>query len=121
MLKNNSFELRLMSKKAFQNLKLAIPHAPILSLPDFSKTFIVEGDASRVGVGVVLLQERPKVIFSQALHRSNLLLLTYEKEIFASVLIIQNRRLYLLGRQFIVRTNHQSLRHLWTQKITIMA
>lgn len=43
---------------------------------------------------------------------------TYEKEMVALVLAVQKWRPYLLGRQFIVRTDHQSLKHLWVQKIT---
>ncbi|KDP33197.1 hypothetical protein JCGZ_12719 [Jatropha curcas] len=39
----------------------------------------------------------------------------------ALVLAVQKWRSYLLGQKFIVRTNHQSLKHLWNQKITFAA
>ena len=46
---------------------------------------------------------------------------TYEKEILALVLVVQKWRPYLLGRKLIVRKDYQSLKHLWTQKITTVA
>lgn len=58
MLKNNSFQWTNIAWEAFHNLKRATsePHVP--ALPDFSKSFIVECDASGVGrIGAVLMQE----------------------------------------------------------------
>lgn len=67
MLKRNSFEWSKAADEAFERLKLAMTKAPILSLSDFSKTFIVECDAYGIGVGAVLLQDKPIAFFSQAL------------------------------------------------------
>ena len=55
MLKNNSFDCSDKVGEAFQQLKMAMTQALVLSLPDFSKSFIVECDASRSGIGAVLL------------------------------------------------------------------
>lgn len=117
----DSFQWSPASEEAFQKLKIAMTQAPVLSLLDFSKTFIVECDASGHGVGAILLQERPISYFNQVLRGKHLLLSTYEKEILPLALAIQKWRPYLLGKQFMVRTDHQSLKHLWSQKIVTTA
>ncbi|KAL9427055.1 hypothetical protein AB3S75_033777 [Citrus x aurantiifolia] len=118
MLKKDSFSWTPAAEEAFKKLKEAMTKAPVLALPDFSKKFIIECDASGLGIGAILMQERPIAFFNQALQGKNLLLSTYEKEILALVLAVQKWRLYLLGRQFIVKTDHQSLKYLWSQRIT---
>lgn len=51
------------TEQAFQALKLALTSAPVLALPDFSKTFVVEINASDKGIGVVLQQDGHPIAF----------------------------------------------------------
>jgi hypothetical protein len=121
MLKKNNFTWTVAIEGAFENLKQIMIQAPMLALPDFSNEFVVECDASGVGTGAVLQQERPIAFFSQALQGNQLLLSTYEKEILALVMAVQKWWPYLLGRHFIVRSDQHSLKYLWSQKISTMA
>lgn len=53
--------------------------APVLSLPDFAKTFMVEADAFSGGLGVGLMQkDRPITLYNKAISGRALGSLTYE-------------------------------------------
>ena len=44
-------------ERAFQELRNRISHPPILKISDVSETFILQTDASHIGIGAVLFQE----------------------------------------------------------------
>jgi hypothetical protein len=68
---------------AFQALKSALCHSPVLALPNFAKPFVIETDASDSGLGAVLMQDgHPLAFFSKALGPKSRGLSTYEKEFF---------------------------------------
>ena len=48
---------------AFQNLKEAVSHPPVLALPDFSQPFLVECDALSYGIGAVLMKPVDQLLF----------------------------------------------------------
>jgi hypothetical protein len=57
MKKGVSFRWGAIQDQAFHTLIDKLTHAPLLQLPDFSKTFVLECNASGIGIGGVLLQE----------------------------------------------------------------
>lgn len=90
---------------------LTRPHA--LALPDFSKPFFIECDASSKWVGAILMQQgMPISILSQTLKRKTLLLSIHEKKFYAIVMAIQKWKAYLLGRCFIITIYYQILKYL---------
>jgi len=67
----------------------------------------------------VLMQEfHPIAYFSKALSPKHQAQSIYEKEFMAVVLAIEKWRPYLLGRHFMIRTDHFSLKYLMEQKFT---
>ncbi|WZZ03296.1 hypothetical protein YC2023_089217 [Brassica napus] len=88
--KNAGFKWEQAQEKAFQMLKVKLTHAPLLVLPDFSKTFEIECDASGVGIGAVLMQYRkPIAYFSEKLGGATLNYPTYDQELYALVRALQ--------------------------------
>lgn len=90
---------------------------PVLALPDYNKPFVLESDASGTGLGVVFMQEgRPIAYWSKSLSAKDQVLSTYKKELMAVVLVLK-WRYYLLGRHFLIKTDHQSLKYLLEQRV----
>lgn len=66
--KDQPFKWGEEQAKAFETLKAILVSAPLLQFPNFDKTFKVECDASKVGIGAVLIQDlKPISYFSEKL------------------------------------------------------
>ena len=103
---------------AFEALKEVLCKSPVLMNPDFAKQFILQTDASNRGVGAVLSQlddegrDRPIAYFSRKLLPREERYSTVEQECLAIKLGVEAFKVYLIGRPFIVQTDHRSLKWL---------
>ena len=118
LLKKDAFVWSDKATAAFEELKSAMTSAPVLALPDFSKAFVIECDASGVGIGAVLMQGgRPIAFMSKALSERSQQLSTYEREMLAILHAVTKWRPYLIGRRFTIRTDQRSLPYFMSQRI----
>lgn len=114
----DAFNWTSTATTAFEALKQAMVEAPVLRLPNFELDFIIETDASNVGIGAVLMQDNhPISYYSKKLGPKLQVASTYIKELHAIVEAVHKWRQYLLGRFFIIRTDHKSIKELLQQVI----
>ena len=108
------------TEAAFNNLKNAIRHAPVLLLPDPKLPFVIHTDASGFATGAVLQQDQgnglqPIAFMSKKLLDAETRYPVHEQELLAIVQACQQWRHYLVGAQFRVLTDHRSLQFFQTQ------
>ena len=107
---------------AFLDLKKAMTTAPVLVHPDPKRKYVVETDASRLGMGATLLQDhghglQPCAYFSKGLTKAQANYSPYDLEATALRAALQHWSHYLLGQHFVVRTDHLALTSLFTQPV----
>ena len=106
---------------SFRTLRQALCDSPILATPDFGKPFVLCTDASDVGVGAVLAQvqdgvEHPVTYISRKLLKHERNYATVEKEGLAIKWALERLQYYLLGREFVLITDHAPLKWMITNK-----
>ena len=99
---------------AFKRLKDALMNPPVLAHPDFEKPFIVDIDASSIGIGCVLSQsinglERPICYASHKFTQTERNWHTTHREGYGVIIAIRAFKSYLYGRKFLIRTDHKAL------------
>ena len=115
--KNVSFIWEKDEQESFDTLKKLLCSSPIIAYPESSATFILDTDASNVGIGAVLSQiingeERVIAYGSRILTKAERQYCITRRELLAAVFFTKYFRHYLTGRKFLLRTDHASLRWL---------
>ncbi len=121
--KNKVFEWTPVCEESFKNLKEALIQPPVLSYPisDIDAIFVLDADASLYSIGAVLSQvqdgkEKPLAYASRKLNLAQQRLCVTYRELLALVYFVRFFKHYLIGRRFIARVDHGSLRWLYNFK-----
>ncbi|GJY25621.1 putative reverse transcriptase domain-containing protein [Tanacetum coccineum] len=115
--KNVKFDWSEKAEATFQLLKQIFCSAPILALPEGSENSVVYCDASRKGLGAVLMQKEKVIAYASRqlkIHEKNYT--THDLELGAVVFALKMWRHYLYGTKCVVFTDHKSLQHILDQK-----
>ncbi|GJY08533.1 putative reverse transcriptase domain-containing protein [Tanacetum coccineum] len=115
--KNVKFDWSEKAEAAFQLLKQKLCSALILALPEGSENFVVYCDASRKGLGAVLMQREKVIAYALRqlkIHEKNYT--TRDLELGDVVFALKMWRHYLYGTKCVVFTHHKNLQHILDQK-----
>ncbi|KAK7264749.1 hypothetical protein RJT34_32359 [Clitoria ternatea] len=115
--KGQPFVWTTQCENSFQELKDRLTSAPVLVLPDPHRSFEVYCDASKQGLGSVLMQDKKVVAYaSRQLRQHEINYPTHDLELAAVVFALKIWRHYLYGATFDVFSDHKSLKYLFDQK-----
>ena len=104
-------------ERSFQELKNRLVTAPVLVLSTVGVGFVVFSDASRQGLGCVLMQNGRMIAYaSRQLKNHETNYPTHDLELAAVVFALKIWRHYLYGETCQIFTDHKSLKYLLTQK-----
>jgi hypothetical protein len=108
---------------AFDTLKHALTNAPVLRTYDRDLTCTVVADASSShgAIGAALMQDdghgpRPIAYFSRKMTSAERNYPTRDQELLAIRDALHQWKHYLLGVSFVIHSDHESLKYLFTQK-----
>ena len=115
--KNAPFNWNDKCAQSFEELKKRLTSAPILALPSGDGGYVVFTDASRQGLGCVLMQHGRVIAYaSRQLRPHEMNYPTHDLELAAIVHALKIWRHYLYGETFQIFTDHKSLKYIPTQK-----
>ncbi|XP_064211658.1 uncharacterized protein LOC103313554 isoform X2 [Tribolium castaneum] len=120
--KGSAFVWEEAQERAFQTLKDILTSRPVLAIYDTEAETELHTDASKVGIGGILLQRqgdgslRPVMFFSRQTTKEEQRYHSYELETLAVVCSLKHYRVYLLGLQFKVITDCNALRTTLTKR-----
>jgi hypothetical protein len=115
--KDKKFEWTKKYEQSSQELKRRLVSAPILTMPDITKSFDVYCDASKLGLGSVLMQDGKVITYlSRQLRPHELNYPTHDLELVDVVYALKTWRHYLMGNRCEIYTDHKSLKYIFSQK-----
>ncbi|GJV30631.1 putative reverse transcriptase domain-containing protein [Tanacetum coccineum] len=104
-------------QESFEDLKWRLASAPILTLPSGSGGFQIYSDASKKGLGCVLMQHGKVIAYaSRQLKPYEVNYPTHDLELAAVVFALKIWRHYLYGEACDIFTDHKSLKYIFTQR-----
>eukprot|EP00253_Pinus_taeda_P005649 PITA_05649 len=114
--KGKVFHWTLSYQKSFEQLKHLLTTTPILSIADPNKDYVVCTDTSKEGLGGVLMQEGKVIAYeSRKLKEHEQKYSSYDLELAAVIHALKMWRHYLMGRKFLLFTDHHSLTNYFSQ------
>eukprot|EP00253_Pinus_taeda_P022079 PITA_22079 len=114
--KGRTFRWSSECQQSFERLKQLLTSAPVLSIADPNKDYVVCTNASGEGVGGVLMQEGKVIAYeSRKLKEHEQKYSAYDLELAAVIHAFKMWRHYLLGRKFLLLTDHHSLTNYFSQ------
>ena len=115
--KNKEFKWTEACQASFEELKKRLTTRPVLVMPDIHKGFDIYCDASRQGLGCVLMQEGHVIAYaSRQLRKHEQNYPTHDLELAAVVHALKIWRHYIMGTKCQIYTDHKSLKYIFTQK-----
>ena len=119
--KRARFEWTDACQQAFEDLKFRLVSSPILAMPQDEGQYRLDTDASNDAIGAVLSQiqdgqERVIAYASRLLSKTERNYCVTRRELLAVIYFVKQFRPYVLGRPFIIRTDHAALKWLRTME-----
>lgn len=113
--KETTFSWNTKCQKAFEEIKQLIAKDIVLTHYNNNKQLVLVTDAANEGIAAILYQkenngvEKPIACTSRTLLENEKAFATVDKEALAIIFGVRKFSQYLLGREFIIRTDHKPL------------
>ena len=116
LVRYKSFQWLEEQEKSFTQLKQSLTSAPVLAHPKSDETLVVSTDASKYAVGATLEQcDHPIAFLSHRLSKTETDWDTGDQELLAFIIALREWGVYLRGRNFLLKTDHEPIRYLQTK------
>lgn len=105
-------------RNCFEKLRLMVMSSPVLEYYDCNTDVMLQCDASGTGLGAVLLQRNKPIAFaSRTLTKTEQNYAQIEKELLAILFGCKRFEQYLIGRSFVVESDHKPLEQIYKKPL----